>query len=576
MTQTVVSWNEVRGIQFSFGPNFTAGNRQSDLNAVFSRILPNIASLFLVDDDGVETLRPDPIPVLKSIYSGQRKIILRFGQCPGGWHSKAIGGRMRVRDNQVLDIAAHRAQRGHPIINLVLHTMHWKFHKDWYPYEFHKVYTTTTGIPSDETGLSVKPPSRSRLHRTKPTAHVVSETLPVPFHPTIGPSGTTALVHTKPTVSNPIKTPSKSTTPNASRYTWTWIYSPNSESVSFRRVPSDAISFHRASSPSPPVQRQDKSPVTALSITPSALTRPEPSNFQWTFHPQSETVVFHRPPKPASVPLTPSLRLPLPKTAHKNSVLASATSTFTYHSAYLCHFRHVTCSNPNQTVVCLTKRHRDALKIKLYHLRSNGVYTPSSFYNHGGLLERLFDIQSYTFLDRRCVPSDAALDLTDLESCPRVSSIAGTLAFQSTTPSDDTRSYVPFFPFRFRLTDFLLAVPHDPTVHHGAPFTTMLFNRTSTITPGVSSPFSILADVFRSGSGGVYPHDALQPSPLLVNQGVYVLRPKASPYNPQPWDLIIIASTGPKGNVPSAQAFPSTYTLYPYRDKYELILRVGF
>eukprot|EP00536_Pseudo-nitzschia_multiseries_P011650 jgi/Psemu1/29565/gm1.29565_g len=67
MTQTAVSWNEVQGIHFSLGPNFTANNRQSDLNAVFSRILPNIASLFLVDGDGVETLRPDPIPVLKSL-----------------------------------------------------------------------------------------------------------------------------------------------------------------------------------------------------------------------------------------------------------------------------------------------------------------------------------------------------------------------------------------------------------------------------------------------------------------------------------------------------------------------------
>eukprot|EP00536_Pseudo-nitzschia_multiseries_P012977 jgi/Psemu1/33777/gm1.33777_g len=34
-------------------------------------------------------------------------------------------------------------------------------------------------------------------------------------------------------------------------------------------------------------------------------------------------------------------------------------------------------------------------------------------------------------------------------------------------------------------------------------------------------------------------------SPLLVNQGVYVLCPKAYPYNPQPWDLIRMASTRP-------------------------------
>eukprot|EP00536_Pseudo-nitzschia_multiseries_P012953 jgi/Psemu1/33671/gm1.33671_g len=41
----------------------------------------------------------------------------------------------------------------------------------------------------------------------------------------IVPSGTTGLVHTKTAVSNPVKTPSNSTAPNASRYTWTWTYS---------------------------------------------------------------------------------------------------------------------------------------------------------------------------------------------------------------------------------------------------------------------------------------------------------------------------------------------------------------
>eukprot|EP00536_Pseudo-nitzschia_multiseries_P008958 jgi/Psemu1/21922/gm1.21922_g len=40
---------------------------QGNLNAVFSRILPNISSLFIVDDDGVETLRQDLIPILKSL-----------------------------------------------------------------------------------------------------------------------------------------------------------------------------------------------------------------------------------------------------------------------------------------------------------------------------------------------------------------------------------------------------------------------------------------------------------------------------------------------------------------------------
>eukprot|EP00536_Pseudo-nitzschia_multiseries_P014220 jgi/Psemu1/37916/gm1.37916_g len=117
MTRTAVSWNEVREIHFSFGPNFTAGNRQSDLNALFSRILPNISSLFIIDDDGVETLRPDPIPVLKSLIvaaimdelplsevskAHKRHISSLIAKTTIFWHSKAIGGRIRVRDKQVL------------------------------------------------------------------------------------------------------------------------------------------------------------------------------------------------------------------------------------------------------------------------------------------------------------------------------------------------------------------------------------------------------------------------------------------------------------------------------------------
>eukprot|EP00536_Pseudo-nitzschia_multiseries_P018839 jgi/Psemu1/57559/gm1.57559_g len=301
-----------------------------------------------------------------------------------------------------------------------------------------------------ETVQQVLPPKRKRPKTTRPATGCLNPIKPIESEveptiqvreqctfessnntsPVIVPSGTTDLVHsgTKTIDPNNVETSLNSTALSNPHYTWTWTYSPNSESVSFRRIhsvsfhrlrsnsisfrrstsssschvqcqdkstvttshetPSDAISFHRASSPSPPVQRQDKSPVTALSITPSALTRPgqhspppwEPANFQWTFHPQSETLVFHRLPKPASVPLTPSLRLPLPKTACKDSVLASATSMFTYHSAYLCRFCHVTCSNSNQTVVCLTKRHRDALKIKLYHLHSN-VLSMNWFYD---------------------------------------------------------------------------------------------------------------------------------------------------------------------------------------------------
>eukprot|EP00536_Pseudo-nitzschia_multiseries_P000312 jgi/Psemu1/670/gm1.670_g len=435
MTETAVSWNEVRGIHFSFGPNFTAGNQQSDLNAVFSRILPNISSLFLVDDDGVKTLRPDPIPVLKSLIvaaimdalppsevskAHKRHISSLIANTTIFWHSKAIGGRLRVRDKQALDIAAKHAKRGRPIIQMVLHIIHWQFHKDWYPYEFNKVFTTATGLPSDTTGSSVKPPSRSQLvntqkceqillthylqavlgkdkttntlppkrkHRTKPTAPVVSETLPVPSHPTIGPSGTTALVHTKPTVSDPINTPSNSAALSDPHYTWTWNYFPHSESVSFRRIRSD--SFLCATSSSPPVQRHEKSSiVTAPSVLPSALTRfghhlvppSVPTNFGWTFNPQNEIATFRRLPKsdPSPSPQPPMYNRGLPsETIAEGTDFPNAAPAYIQSLQSPC--RSQIGSKP-QPVLRLSKRHCNALTIKMSHLYAN-ILSMNWFYD---------------------------------------------------------------------------------------------------------------------------------------------------------------------------------------------------
>eukprot|EP00536_Pseudo-nitzschia_multiseries_P017653 jgi/Psemu1/51919/gm1.51919_g len=389
MTQTAVSWNEVRGIHFSFGPNFTAGNRQGDLNAVFSQILPNISSLFLVDDDGVETLCPDPIPVLKSLI-----VAAIMDALPP---SEPSGGRIRVRDKQVLDIAAKHAKRGHPIINLVLHIIHWQFHKDWYPYEFNKVYTTATGIPSDATGLCVKPPSQSRLvniqkceqilqtqysqavfgkdtttktlppkrtyrckhHRKSPITAPNSLASAPPTTSDLLPVQATDFILDTPAPSsnliNPSLNPVKPAEPNADtavkvrlpymtqsfdntnlnnsnsadqpvdcqvadtptanapmpnkapHYVWTWTYSPN--------IRSRSISFQRAASSSPPVQRQDESAVTPVQrwdteSTVTALPATPPTLPSSDHHP-NETVTFHRSPKPATVPLEPPSRLPL-------------------------------------------------------------------------------------------------------------------------------------------------------------------------------------------------------------------------------------------------------------------------
>eukprot|EP00536_Pseudo-nitzschia_multiseries_P001599 jgi/Psemu1/3653/gm1.3653_g len=97
----------------------------------------------------------------------------------------------------------------------------------------------------------------------------------------------------------------------APHYAWTWTYSPNSASISFRRVRSGSISFQRATSSSPPIQRQDKpSTVIAPSVSPSALTRfghhpvlpSVPTNFGWTFNPQKEIATFRRLQKSALSP----------------------------------------------------------------------------------------------------------------------------------------------------------------------------------------------------------------------------------------------------------------------------------
>eukprot|EP00536_Pseudo-nitzschia_multiseries_P016269 jgi/Psemu1/45541/gm1.45541_g len=128
-------------------------------------------------------------------------------------------------------------------------------------------------------------------------------------------------------------------------------YSPNSELVSFRRVQSNSVSLKPATSFCPPVQQQDKSPVTAPSVTPSALTRFSPhsvppyvpANFRWTFNPQNETVTIHHLRKPAHVPLKPPSRFPL---------------------------SDATADDP-PVLLWLSKRHRDALKIKMYHLYAN-------------------------------------------------------------------------------------------------------------------------------------------------------------------------------------------------------------
>eukprot|EP00536_Pseudo-nitzschia_multiseries_P005077 jgi/Psemu1/11660/gm1.11660_g len=385
MPEPAVSWNEVRGIHFSFGHHFGCGDKQRKLNAAFAQTLPNIASLFIVDEDGVKTLRPDPIPVLKSLIvaaivdelpasevfeAHKQRIALLLSNSVISCHMKDHV-RFRVRDKCGLDKAARRANNGDPIIRLVLTIFIWEFHKDWYPYEFHKVYDPGYGVPLDEAMLQRKTPFHTqtnnerkfndklieqlkrerngetvqqvlppkRKYHTKPTAPVVSETLPVPSRPTIVPSGTTALVHTKPTATS--SSISSCFTHQITSIVNAIVPSPSKAipSGTTKMVDSNAVA----------------TPVKALSGTPA--------NFRWTCNPPSQSVVFHRLPQPYSLHESPgasSLQPLWSKASHKG--------------------RHAICHHPNPTVLRITKRHRDALKIQMYHLYAS-VLSMNWFYD---------------------------------------------------------------------------------------------------------------------------------------------------------------------------------------------------
>eukprot|EP00536_Pseudo-nitzschia_multiseries_P010110 jgi/Psemu1/25006/gm1.25006_g len=408
MPEPAVSWNEVRGIHFSFDHHFGCCNKQGKLNTAFAQILPNIASLFIIDEEGVEALRPDPIPVLKSLIvaaivdelpasevfkAHKQCIVLLLSNSAIFCHMKDHR-RFRVRDKRALDKAARRANNGNPIIRLVLSIASWKFHKDWYPYKFHKVYGPGYGIPLDEAMLQpntpfhtqisnklkfndklieqlkrerngetvqqVLPPKRKRPKTTrpatgsltpiKPIESEVKSTIQVAVQCTTSefPNSTTSfksvpipragasLVTANLGPLQPVRPIADTPSVKAPRYIWTWTYSPN--------IRSGSVSFQRATSSSHPVQRQDKSsPVIAPSVLPSALTRfghhsappCEPANFRWTFNPQSETMVFHRSPKPASVPLKPSFNSHCPRQFTRALVSFQAPFPYLQNTAHI-------------------------------------------------------------------------------------------------------------------------------------------------------------------------------------------------------------------------------------------------
>eukprot|EP00536_Pseudo-nitzschia_multiseries_P012957 jgi/Psemu1/33703/gm1.33703_g len=246
--------------------------------------------------------------------------------------------------------------------------------------------------------------------------HPVSPPAPESTHAPVHSTSSTPAVHNSPpttacktadhpTVDNP-ETPTglpRSSNPGSTAdstsigtSSYTWKYSPSTDSVRFRRVaysspPSiDPADISTEDIPSKR-HREPHSTRNRESHSPRARTSsPPPANSRWTFYPQSETVVFNRPHQPVTFPQSSCISsLPLPPSGalSTDSVVPSSVHAYSQygassyqvrkpiygaHGAPTCPFRKPLYSAYSMTydspTVRITKRHRDAIKLELYHL----------------------------------------------------------------------------------------------------------------------------------------------------------------------------------------------------------------
>eukprot|EP00536_Pseudo-nitzschia_multiseries_P005766 jgi/Psemu1/13446/gm1.13446_g len=259
--------------------------------------------------------------------------------------------------------------------------------------------------------VPVRPPAVGNIVTPRPTP-------PVSTHAPVHSTSSTPAVHNSPpttacktaphpTVDNP-ETPTglpRSSNPGSTddststgTYSYTWKYSPSTDSVRFRRitysstpsiVPADIstedVPSKRHREPHSTRNRESHSPRAGTSYPP-------PADSRWTFYPQSETVVFNRPHQPVTFPQPSCISsLPLPPSGalSKDSVVPSSVHAYSpygassyqvrkpiygAHGAPTCTFRkplyEAHSMTYNSPAVCITKRHRDAIKLKLYHLHA--------------------------------------------------------------------------------------------------------------------------------------------------------------------------------------------------------------
>eukprot|EP00536_Pseudo-nitzschia_multiseries_P008525 jgi/Psemu1/20603/gm1.20603_g len=312
---TPFDWTPIFGIEFRFtsARNPTAA---ASLNKAYFEIIDKdeLSELFLTraakEDKGPLEIAPDPQPHILNCIAKTIAINLidpdevtkghianLLSKCVIKHVTNNDGPTKRMQYTTEFDAAAKHAIHTNtdekPTVLIELPITHWRFRPNWNASLFNKIYedqsviipSSPATIPSDTSKDNVLPSSFCTLFMQAYTGYP--------------PSGTTGLVNTKTIDSNNVKTSLNSTAPRASLYTWTWTFSPNSDSVSFHRVQFNTISFRRvASSRRSSVKRQEKSTVTALPVMPPTLPSSDhhsappwgPTNLRWTFNPQTDII----------------------------------------------------------------------------------------------------------------------------------------------------------------------------------------------------------------------------------------------------------------------------------------------
>eukprot|EP00536_Pseudo-nitzschia_multiseries_P016869 jgi/Psemu1/48184/gm1.48184_g len=408
-------WSNVYGIEFKFQSD---NNHQEvlSLNGSYAETVPltapEISTLFTSDakDKGPRTLGPAPVTALREAFCNsitsdmanideleKGHIAQLLDSCPVRF-VKPGSPNQRIRNPQDFDSAGREAVRQaeatndpEPLATVLFNINQWKFKRNWKTNDpanyFNGIYTynnATLTVPitpiESEAHPAIQVPSSCVTSSLATTGLFTNKMIHSDVVDT--PSNTTASIPPVTANLGPLQPVGKiADTPSvkAPRYTWTWTYSPHSESVLFRRVCSD--SFLCVTSSSPPVHRETFTIVTAPSESPSAQPRLghhsappwKPTNFVWTFNPQNEIATFRRVPKSVPSPQPPMCNQLLPpETLAEDTDLPNAAPAY-IRSLQSSSCRNQICFKPNHPPVLfrLSKRHRDAIKVKRYHLYAN-------------------------------------------------------------------------------------------------------------------------------------------------------------------------------------------------------------